>query len=61
MIRRPLASVLFSLSMAAISSNALAADATTANQGKAATAIFAGGCFWCKVMVFRCFSTTKQA
>ncbi len=47
MIRRPLASVLFSLSMAAISSNALAADATTANQGKAATAIFAGGCFWC--------------
>ena len=47
MIRRPLASVLFSLSMAAISSNALAADATTANQVKAATAIFAGGCFWC--------------
>jgi peptide methionine sulfoxide reductase MsrA len=24
-------------------------------------ATLGGGCFWCKVMVFRCFSTTKQA
>ena len=24
-------------------------------------AVLAGGCFWCKVMVFRCILATKQA
>ena len=44
---RLISSALFSLSMAATSSGALAADAPSTKQGKTTTAIFAGGCFWC--------------
>ena len=47
MISRLMTSILFSLSMAAISSSALAIDAASTHLGKTANAIFAGGCFWC--------------
>lgn len=47
MIRLLFSSILFSLSMATISSSALATDAELTKPEKTANAIFAGGCFWC--------------
>jgi len=47
MIRKIVFLVLFTMGAVFVGSKAIAADAPTAKSGASASAIFAGGCFWC--------------